>query len=166
METMALLDGLTYMKNAIRWKGQVGWYTDSESVIKTWAKLRRGMKAGEWMKQRDKGVWETLLVLTEWWGNRVILSHVESHVDRKRDKHGHCRIPTEIERMNLAIDEIADEGYTDTRVPETVICPYERKSRFAPYMRAEKGTWAEVTGCFRPQILEEIKIRDTKKEQG
>jgi len=68
--------------------------------------------------------------------------------------------------MNLAIDEMADEGYTDTRVPETIICPYERKPRFAPYMRAEGGTWAEVTGCFRPQILEEIKIQDTKKEQG
>jgi len=121
MEAMELLDGLTYMKNAIQWEGQIEWYTDSGSVIKTWAKLRRGMKAGDWTKQRDKGVWETLLVLAEWWKNRVILSHVEYHVDRKRDKHDHCRVPTEIERMNLAIDEMADEGYTDTRVPGAVI---------------------------------------------
>jgi len=64
------------MKNAIKWEGQVEWYTDSESVIKTWAKLRRGMK-GEWTKQRDKDVWETPLELAGWWGNRVILNHVE-----------------------------------------------------------------------------------------
>jgi ribonuclease HI len=35
MEALALLDGLTYMKNRITWEGTIHWHTDSESVIKT-----------------------------------------------------------------------------------------------------------------------------------
>jgi len=163
MEAMTLLDGLTYMKNEIDWKGTIEWYTDSESIIKSWAKVRRGMAVGDWTKQIDKDVWETLLKLSTWWGDRVTLNHVESHVDRKKDKNGQYRIPTEMERMNIAIDAVADEGYTDTRVPDTVVHTRERYQRYVPYMKAPDGSWAEVTGSFRPQILEEIRIQDTKK---
>jgi len=163
MEAMALLDGLTYMKNEINWEGIIEWYTDLDSVIKSLAKIRRGMTVGDWAKQRDKDVWETLLKLSTWWGDRVTLSHVESHVDRKKDENGQYRIPTEMESMNIAIGEVADEGYTDTRAPETVVHTRERYQMYVPYMKAPNGSWAEITGSFRPHILEEIRIQDTKK---
>jgi len=166
MEAMALLDGLTCMKNEIKWEGAIEWYTDSESVIKSWGKIRKGMKVGDWIKQRDKDVWETPLKLSAWWGDRVTLSNVESHVNRKKDENGQCRISTEMERMNIAIDEIADEGYTDTRVSETTIHTRERYQRYVPYMKAPDGNWAEITGSFRPQIPEEIRIQNTKKRAG
>jgi len=88
MEALALLGGLTYMKNRIGWDGTIHWHTDSESVIKTCAKINNGMKAGAWIKQKDKGLWEPLHKLLKLWGTRLKLQHVESHVDRKRDAQG------------------------------------------------------------------------------
>jgi hypothetical protein len=144
---------------------EIKWYTDPESVIKSWAKLCRGMKPGDWTKQRDKDVWETLYMLARWWKTKLSLYHVESHVDTKKDKNGIKRVPTDIEWMNIAVDKLADVGYTDTRVPNTHIAPEERLLRYVPYMQAEQGH-AEVTGSFRRQILEEAIIQDTKTRAG
>ena len=42
------------------------------------------------------------------------LHHVESHVDKKKDKDGNLRIPTSIQRMNIVVDKLADFAYDDT----------------------------------------------------
>jgi len=116
---------------------------------------------GDWVKQSDKGVWEAMHKLHEWWGDRVKMHHVESHVDRKRDKQRMKRIPTPIGRLNIDIGRLADEGYTNPQVPETKIYPTDRRARYVPYI-ATNGGYGEVTGSFRTQILEEVRIQDTR----
>jgi len=94
------------------------------------------------------------------WGNRIKLHHVESHVNKKKDKQGHMRIPTEIQWMNIAVDAMADGGYAQD-IPQTQIKEQERAGGCKVYITNGKQN-GEITGNIRTQILEEIKIKDTK----
>ena len=49
-----------------------------------------------------------LLIEQEKWKGRLTLHHVESHVDKKKDKHGEFRIPNDEQKMNIAADKIAE----------------------------------------------------------
>ena len=64
------------------------WWTDSQSVIDTFTINTDENIANpnhtEWIAQRDKNVWEMLLIEQEAWGDRLTLHHVESHVDKKK----------------------------------------------------------------------------------
>ena len=54
----------------------------------------------------------------KWWRDRVQLKHIESHVDKKKDKEGNPRQPTPIEWANIHVDKLADEGYTREDIPD------------------------------------------------
>jgi len=82
-------------------------------------------------------------------------------VNKKKDKQGQRRIPTEIQWMNIAVDEMADEGY-NMDIPQTQIHERERVEGHKVYITNGKQH-GEITGNIRTQILEEIKIQDTKR---
>ena len=85
MEALALLAGLSFLRIILEWKGNVHWYTDSKAVIDTYTKYSKyNSKANHtsWIAQRDKNVWEMLLIEQENWRGRLRLHHVESHVDK------------------------------------------------------------------------------------
>lgn len=66
------------------------------------------------MKQTDKDVWEAIARdKREYWNNRIHITHVESHVDKKKDEHGQPREPTQIEWMNIHVDKEAELAYTE-----------------------------------------------------
>jgi len=119
------------------------------------------VKPSTWTKQRDRGVWEAIIKQQKGWRNRIKLHHVESHVNKKKDKQGQRRIPTEIQWMNIAVDEMAEGGYT-LEIPPTQAHEQERAEGYKVYIT--NGTQhGEITGNIRTQILEEIKIQDTKR---
>jgi hypothetical protein len=95
------------------------------------------------------------------WGKRIKLHHVESHVNKKKDKQGQKRVPTEIQWMNIAVDEMADEGY-NMDIPQTQVYNRERVEGYKVHITNGKQH-GEITGNIRTQILEEVKIQDTKR---
>ena len=116
MEALALLSGISYLRIGLKWKGKVHWYTDSKAVIDTYtkyAKYNSKPNHTNWIAQRDKDVWEMLLIEQEKWKGRLTLHHVESHVDKKKDEHGNYRIPNATQKMNIAADKIAERTYKD-----------------------------------------------------
>ena len=116
MEALALLSGLSYLRIDLKWKGKIHWFTDSKAVIDTYKKYaKHNSKPNHtnWIAQRDKDVWEMLLIEQEKWRGRLTLQHVESHVDRKKDEHGNYRIPNATQKMNIAADELAERTYNE-----------------------------------------------------
>jgi len=91
-------------------------------------------------------------------------------VNKKKDKQGQKRVPTEIQWMNIAVDEMADEGYT-LDIPQTQVHERERVEGYKVHITNGKQQ-GEITGNIRTQILEEVKIQDpkrrvaTKKSEG
>ena len=63
--------------------------------------------------------------------------------------------------MNIAVDEMAEEGYT-MDIPQTQIHEHERVEGCKVYI-TNGNQQGEITGNTRTQILEEIKIQDTKR---
>jgi len=164
MEAMALLGGLTYLHEHIKWKGKVQWHTDSKSVIQTYNNRSIQSHPGTWEKQRDKDVWDVMVQIRQQWDGRLTLNHVESHVDRKKDEQGNSRTPTPIQWMNIAVDALADTGYTDKNAPETYIDPQRRNDR---YIMVKNGLHnGEITGKTRTQIKEECIMDDTIEKAG
>ena len=56
MEAFGLLSGLMHLRT-----GTIEWHMDSKSVIDTYKKCHRLTNA-EWTTQRDKDVWEALII--------------------------------------------------------------------------------------------------------
>ena len=158
MEALALLSGLSYLRIDLKWKGKIHWFTDSKAVIDTYkkyAKYNSKPNHTNWIAQRDKDVWEMLLIEQEKWRGRLTLQHVESHVDRKKDEHGNYRIPNATQKMNIAADKIAERTYKDD-------IPWLNKNKLTTrtaqiYMHKHK-----VTGHWRRQIEEQLRIDRTK----
>jgi len=91
-----LLGGLTYLNEQTRWKGKLQWYTHPQAAIQMYNNHTLQIHPGTWQKQRDKGVWDMMVQTRRKWDGRLTLNHVESHVDKKRDKRGNKRTPTPI----------------------------------------------------------------------
>ena len=158
MEALGLLSVLTYLRTEIRWKGKVEWHIDSKSVIDTFAICERLHKSS-WHRQRDKDIWTTLQVEKRHWKGRIKITHVESHVDKKRDAEGNKRIPTSIQLMNIYVDKLADEAYENRYISK--VSPNSFIKNDQP--RVFKGT-EEITGNWRNQIMEELRIDESKKQ--
>ena len=97
MEALALLSGLVFMRVDIQWQGHITWYTDSQAVIDTGKKVT-WYNMTCWVKQRDKDVWDALKQELNRWQDRLILIHVESHTDKKKNDDGTPRTVTEEEK--------------------------------------------------------------------
>jgi hypothetical protein len=67
----------------------------------------------KWAGQRDRGIWDGLLIELAHWKGRVTLEWVEAHVDTKKVADGNKRTPSSKERMNIVADEVADLGYAN-----------------------------------------------------
>jgi ribonuclease HI len=61
MEALGLLSGLMHLRTLVKWEGTVEWHMDSKSVIDTYKKCHRLTNA-EWTAQRDRDVWEALIL--------------------------------------------------------------------------------------------------------
>ena len=159
MEALALLSGLLYLRQRIRWNGKLHWYTDSKAVIDTYKKYKR--KNSEpthtgWIAQTDKDVWEMLLIEQKHWKNRIYLHHVESHVDKKKDELGNFRIPNSIQNMNIEADKLAEETYYTQGY-------WLNKTSLKTLMNAQIFMHNDkVTGHWRRQIEEQLRIDRTK----
>ena len=152
MEALGLLSVLTYLRKEIRWQGKVEWHIDSQSVIATFDRCEKLSKAS-WHRQRDKDIWTSLQIEKQHWKGRIKISHVESHVDKKKDKDGNKRIPTSIQLMNIYVDGLADEAYENMYIRK--VQPKSFSTNDQP--RVFKGT-KEITGNWRNHILEELRI--------
>ena len=84
---------------------------------------------------------------------------MESHVDKKTDAEGNKRIPTSIQRMNIYVDGLADGAYENMHISK--VSPNSFTKNNQP--RVFKGT-QEITGNWRNQILEELRIYESKKQ--
>ena len=152
MEAMGLLSGLMHMRLDIKWQGQIEWHMDSKSVIDTYKKCHRLTNA-EWTKQRDKDVWETLIIEKQKWWDRLTILHVKAHTDTKKNKTGEKRTVTQLEKMNQHADTLADTPYNiELEKLETQNLPKQKNScQINAHNRIINGNW-------RKQILEEIRI--------
>jgi hypothetical protein len=127
-------------------------------VIDTFAICEKLHKSS-WHRQRDKDIWATLQLEKRHWKGRVKITHVESHVDKKKDAEGNRRIPTSIQRMNIYVDRLADEAYENMHISK--VSPNSFIKNDQP--RVFKGT-EEITGNWRNQILEELRIDESKNQ--
>jgi hypothetical protein len=159
MEAMALLDGLTYIREELGWRGHVEWHSDSQSVIQSFQNWAVQSHPGTWERQSDKDVWDLLVQERQRWGDKLCINHVESHVNNKKDEDGNKRIPTPMQWMNIAVDKLADTGYVDTEVPESYISPTRRSDRYIIVKSGAHG--GEITGKTRSQLREELLLDDT-----
>jgi ribonuclease HI len=87
MEALGLLSGLMHLRTVVKWEGTIEWHMDSKSVIDTYTyKKSHRLTNAEWTAQRDKDVWEALILGKKYWTGRVEILHVEAHTDTKRDR--------------------------------------------------------------------------------
>jgi len=119
MEALGLLSVLTYLRKEIRWKGKIEWHIDSQSVIDTFRVCEKLSKSS-WHKQRDKDIWTSLQLEKMHWQGRIKITHVESHVDKKKDADGNKRIPTSIQQMNIYVGGLADEAYENMYISKVL----------------------------------------------
>ena len=61
MEALGLLSDFMHLHTVVNWKGTLEWHMDSKLVIDTYKKCHRLTNA-EWTSQRDKDVWEALIL--------------------------------------------------------------------------------------------------------
>ena len=156
-EAIGLLSALTFIRTELRWKGKVSWHMDSKSVIDTFKTCHQHNQT-KWVKQRDKDVWRELTEEKKRWGkNRIQLHHVAAHADEKYKK-GLRGPPTPIERVNMYVDKLADSVYTDYTVQGLQTAKLRKYGqRIITYKKQE------VTGHWRNQIKEQIRMERTKR---
>jgi len=155
MEAIGLLSVLTFLRTEIKWKGKLEWHMDAMSVISTFKKCYMLGKS-TWQRQRDKDIWSALIIEESHWKGRVVLHHVESHVDKKKDENGVWRTPTSIQWMNIYVDKLADAAYF-MNITALQIGSIQQDHKPKIY-KCDKM----ITGNWRKQILEEIRIDNTK----
>jgi hypothetical protein len=155
MESLALLSGLTYFHQELKWKGTLQWYTDAKSVKDTYEGVKE-YTFSKWNKQRDKDVWEAIIQLKPIWKDRINLIHVESHMDTKLKKRNIKRELTQPELLNIMADKIADAAYTTDM-------PWLNKKAMA-LARSTTISISDnmITGNWRTEIKEQIRIEKTK----
>ena len=110
-----------------------------------------------WIKQRDKDVWDPLRQELKQWAGRLTLEHVESHTDTKKNADGTYREVTPLEEMNQWADKLADWASWEDIIelnPDTL----QRSNRMLL-----KYNNKQVTGNWRKQTLEEVRLATTKK---
>ena len=155
MEATALLSGLVYLREELKWSGIVEWHTDSQSVIDTSGKITWSNMT-QWVKQRDKDIWEPLEEELRKWNGRLNLHHVEAHTDRKKNEDGTPRKVTPIEEMNQWADKLAEWAIWED-ITELQTATLQRAGR-----TKVKYSNKEITGNWRKQTLEEIRLDTTK----
>ena len=156
MEAAALLSGLVYLREEMQWSGTIEWHTDSQSVIDTSDKITWSNMT-HCIKQRDKDIWDPLREELKEWDGRLNLHHVESHTDRKKNEDGIPRKVTPIEEMNQWADKLADWAAWEN-ITELQTTTLQRSSR-----TKIKYSNKEITGNWRKQTLEEIRLGTTKR---
>ena len=155
MESLALLSGLTYFHQELKWKGKLEWYTDAKSVKDTYEGTIE-YTFSKWNKQRDKDVWEAITQLKPIWKDRINLIHVESHMDTKLKKRNIERELSQPELLNIMADKIADAAYTTDM-------PWLNKKSMALARSTTISMFDNmITGNWRTEIKEQI-IEKTKQ---
>jgi hypothetical protein len=91
------------------------------------------------------------------WDWRLNLHHVEPHTDRKKNEDGTPRKVAPIEEMNQWADKLADWAAWEN-ITELQTTTLQRSSR-----TKVKYSDKEITGNWRKQTLEEIRLETTKR---
>jgi hypothetical protein len=102
-EALALMTGLMYLKER-KWKGNIQWYTDSQSIITTWNKLNTSWEPN-WVKYKDRDVWRMIYEEKKWAEKKMTLHWVKAHTDNKKKKS------TEDEKGNQEADRLTNIAY-------------------------------------------------------
>ena len=91
------------------------------------------------------------------------MSHVESHVDKKKGPKGEQREPSPIEWMNIhVVDEEAEKAYTEN-IPTLATHNYDKGKMENIHTTTKKRITRDYRTHWRNQILEELRMNTTKK---